>query len=148
MMENSVFKTRFVVLILVFASVLASCGPENDQDLHVQDMWARPALADGNSAVYFVIENGTSQADTLLSASSDVANAVELHMTRMEDDNMQMMPQSEVPIPSGETRFEPGGLHVMLIGLKQDLKPGDSFTLALDFAMAGEIPLEVTVREP
>jgi len=147
-MENSVFKPRFFVLILMLAAGLVACSSTNDQILRVNDIWARPALADGNSAVYFVIENGTAQADTLLSASSDVANAVELHMTKMEDSNMQMMPQSEVPVPSGETRFEPGSLHVMLIGLKQDLKPGDSFTVVLDFATAGEMPLEVTVREP
>ncbi len=147
-MENSVFKPHFFVLILMLAAGLVACSSANNQILRVNDIWARPALADGNSAVYFVIENGTAQADTLLSASSDVANAVELHMTKMEDSNMQMMPQSEVPVPSGETRFEPGGLHVMLIGLKQDLKPGDSFIVVLDFATAGEMPLEVTVREP
>ena len=142
------FNSRFVFLTLVLTSLLVACGSANDQTLHVNDVWARPALADGNSAVYFVIENGTAQADTLLSASSDVANAVELHMTKMEDGNMQMMPQSEVPVPSGETKFEPGGLHVMLIGLKQNLKPGDSFTVTLDFATAGEMPLAVTVQEP
>jgi copper(I)-binding protein len=36
----------------------------------------------------------------------------------------------------------------MLIGLKQGLKPGDTFSLTLNFATAGEMPLEVTVREP
>ncbi|MGD8404907.1 MAG: copper chaperone PCu(A)C [Anaerolineales bacterium] len=142
------FNSRFVFLILVLASLLVACGSVNDQILHVNDIWARPALADGNSAVYFVIENGIAQADSLLSASSDVADAVEIHMTKMEDGNMQMMPQSEVTIPTGETKFEPGGLHVMLIGLKQDLKPGDSFAVTLDFASAGEMPLDVTVREP
>lgn len=147
-MENTVFKSRFFVLILVIASLLSACGSANDNTLQVNDVWARPALADGNSAVFFVIDNKTAQADTLLSASSDVANAVELHMTKMENDNMQMMPQNDVPVPEGETKFEPGGLHVMLIGLKQGLKPGDTFSLTLNFAKAGEMPLEVTVREP
>lgn len=142
------FKFRFFVLILMLALILAACGSENNQGLRVNDIWSRPALADGNGAVFFVIENNAAQPDTLLSASSDVADAVELHMTKMEDGNMQMMPQNEVPIPSGETNFEPGGLHVMLIGLKQDLKPGDTFTVMLDFAAAGEMPLDVTVREP
>lgn len=142
------YKIRFFVLLLTLASVTAACGSANNQGLHVNDIWSRPALANGNGAVFFVIENNTSQPDTLLSASSDVADAVELHMTKMEDGNMQMMPQSEVPIPSGETKFEPGGLHVMLIGLKQDVKPGDTFTVTLDFVEAGEISLEVTVQEP
>jgi len=147
-MENSVFKSRFIVLILVFASLLAACGSVNNNTLQVNDVWARPALADGNSAVFFVIENKTAQTDTLLSVSSDVAKAVELHMTKMENGNMQMMPQNDVPVPQGETKFEPGGLHVMLIGLKQGLKPGDTFSVTLNFATAGAMPLEVTVQEP
>jgi copper(I)-binding protein len=36
----------------------------------------------------------------------------------------------------------------MLIGLKQDLDPGDTFSVTLDFATAGEMPLQVTVSEP
>jgi hypothetical protein len=95
-----------------------------------------------------MIHNETAGTDTLLSASSDVAGAVELHMTSMQDGNMQMMHQQEVPLPTGKTEFKPGGLHVMLIGLNQDLNPGDMFSLTLDFVTAGVIPLEVTVSEP
>jgi hypothetical protein len=69
-------------------------------------------------------------------------------MTSMQDGNMQMMHQQEVPLPTGKTEFKPGGLHVMLIGLNQDLNPGDMFSLTLDFVTAGVIPLEVTVSEP
>jgi hypothetical protein len=127
--------------------LLAACAPADGQ-LQVTDIWARPGLAGGNSAAYFVIENATASDDTLLSASSDVAGAVELHMTSMEGGNAQMMHQQEVPVMAGKTEFEPGGLHVMLIGLKQDLKPGDTFLLTLDFATAGAMPLQVTVSEP
>jgi len=147
-MENSVFNARFLFVILVLAIALSACGSGGNQTLQVKDVWARPALKDGNGAIYFVIENETAQADTLLSASSDVAGTVELHMSKMENGVMQMRPQSEVPVPSGETRFEPGGLHVMLIGLTGDLMPGDSFSVTLDFATAGEMSLEVTVSEP
>jgi copper(I)-binding protein len=77
-----------------------------------------------------------------------VAGAVELHMTMMNEGNMQMAPQQEVPVQAGKTEFKPGGLHVMLIGLKQDLNPGDTFSLTLDFATAGEMSLQVTVSEP
>ena len=141
-------KTRFFFACIVLTIVSAACGSTDNQTVQVSDAWARPGLAGGNSAIYFVTENDTAQTDTLLSASSDIAAAVELHMTEMEGDTMQMMPQSEVPIPSGETTFQPGELHVMLIGLNHDLKPGDTFTVTLDFAAAGEMPLDVTVREP
>jgi len=140
-------KLRFLFLLSLLGGLVA-CAPKNTS-LQVNEVWSRPGLAGGNSAVYFVIDNGTSSADTLQSASSDIAGAAELHMTEMQDGNMQMMQQEQVPVPAGEkTTFEPGGLHVMLIGLDHDLQPGDTFTLTLDFASAGQIPLDVTVREP
>lgn len=141
------FKVRLFVVLFALAGSMAACAPKSGT-LQVTDVWARPGLAGGTSAVYCVVENETAWTDTLLSASSEIASAVELHMTTMQDGNMQMLPQSEVPIPSGKTGFEPGGLHVMLIGLNRDLDPGDTFTVTLDFATAGEMPLEVMVREP
>jgi len=142
-----VLKVRFV-LFFVLAAILVACAPADGQSLQVTDVWARPGLAGGNSAAYFVIENGTGSNDSLLSAASDVAGAVEMHMTTMQDGNMQMVHQQEVPVQIGKTEFKPGGLHVMLIGLNQDLNPGDTFSLTLDFATAGAMPLEVTVSEP
>jgi copper(I)-binding protein len=135
-------------VFLVMAVLLAACGSASSRTLQVTDVWARPGLSEGNSAVYFTIDNPTATEDTLLSASSDVAGSVEMHMTMIEGDNMQMMPQKEVPVPVGKTEFKPGGLHVMLIGLKQDLKPGDAFNVTLKFRTAGEKSLDVVVGEP
>lgn len=141
-------RNRFFIIYFVLGTILVACAPAVEEGLQVTEVWARPALAGGNSAAYFVIENGTGADDALLSATSEVAGAVELHMTMMHDGNMQMAPQQEVTVRAGKTEFEPGGLHVMLIGLKQDLNPGDAFSLTLNFAIAGEMPLEVTVSEP
>ena len=139
-------KVRLFVLS-VLAFVLAACGASGSGELGVNDIWARPGLADGNSAVFFVISNPGAE-DFLLSVSSDVAGAVELHKTIMEDGNMKMVQQMNVPVPTGETIFKPGDLHVMLIGLKNDLNPGDTFTVTLNFENAGEKTLDVVVREP
>lgn len=136
------------ILVLLAAFLLAACGPQGT-DLSIGEIWARPGLAGGNSAVYFVIENYGVD-DALLSASSDVAEAVELHQTQMEGDQMHMQHMAHgIPVPAGgPTSFEPGGLHVMLIGLKSDLKAGDTFDLTLTFEEAGELTISVTVREP
>jgi copper(I)-binding protein len=136
------------VFFLSTSVLLAACGDTRGQSLQVKNLWARPGLAQGNSAIYFVIDNPTTVEDSLLSVSSDVAEAVEMHMTMMQDGNMQMIPQKEVPVLVGKTEFKPGGFHVMLIGLKYDLKPGDTFNITLNFKSAGEKPLEVTVGEP
>ncbi|MFZ5909421.1 MAG: copper chaperone PCu(A)C [Chloroflexota bacterium] len=140
------FKVRFVLVFAVFAMLLAACSAAGSGEFQVRDAWARPGLAGGNSAVFFVIVN-PGGADSLLSVSSEVAEAVELHMTMMQDGNMQMAHQMNVPVPTGETVFKPGGLHVMLIGLKDDLKAGDTFTVALAFEKAGEQTLTVTVKD-
>ena len=136
-----------VVFILMVLFTLAACAAVQTGELQVNRVWARPGLAGGNSGVFFVIENPVAD-DVLLSASSDVALAVELHKTVMENGTMKMVHQMNVPVPIGETAFESGGLHVMLIDLYGDLKPGDVFTVTLTFEKAGDKELVVTVREP
>jgi periplasmic copper chaperone A len=140
-------KRLIFLSILVFTLLLSACG--GSSGLTVTDVWARPGNADGNSAIYFVVTPG-SQADTLLSANSDVAMMVELHESTMAADGTMMMNQQEnVPIPTGSKfEFKPGGFHVMLMGLKNDLKVGDMFKATLKFEKAGEITVDVTVREP
>ena len=138
---------RFLIgMILILAGFVVACG---SQALSVSDVWARPETMGNNSAVYFVIDNPTTTDDVLLSASSTVAQAVELHESMVEDDVMKMVPQENVPVPAGEqVEFKQGGLHVMMIGLTQDLNPGDHFTVNLNFKDAGEIALDVEVKEP
>ncbi len=72
-----------------------------------------------------------------------------MHITMVDANNvMSMHPQATVDIPAGGTvEFKPGGLHVMLIGLKQDLKAGDTYTLTLQFRNAGDVPVTVMVRD-
>ena len=140
-------QVRLYVVFFLLILTLAACGASGSGELGVNDVWARPGLAGGNGGVFFVINNPGPE-DMLLSASSDVADAVELHKTVMQDGNMQMVQQMNVPVPTGETEFKPGGLHVMLIGLHEDLKSDETFTLVLDFKNAGEQLLTVAVQEP
>lgn len=140
-------RVSLYLVFVVFAFTLATCGVAGSGELGINNIWARPGLAEGNSAVFFVIDNPGAE-DFLLSVSSDVAGAVELHKTIMEDGNMKMVHQMNVPVQTGETIFKPGDLHVMLIGLKDDLKPGDTFAVTFHFETAGEKTLTVVVREP
>jgi len=142
-------KTYSFVLILILTLFLAACAaPAGNASLEINDIWARPGLAEGNSAVYFLIDNLTSEEDILISASNDIAQHVEIHMSMMDGEIMQMMQQHELSIPIGKTEFKPRGLHVMLIGLHNDLNAGDSFNIKLKFQHAGEITLDVTVKIP
>lgn len=137
---------RTLILSLAVMLILTACGPKN---LQVTQPWARPGAIGDNSAIYLVIDNPTSEADTLLGAATDVANTTELHKSTMENGMMMMEPQEKVSINArSKVVFEPGGLHVMLVGLKQDLHAGDTIRLTLNFEKAGAITLDVPVKEP
>jgi hypothetical protein len=138
---------RTFLSITLLGSILTACG--NNQ-LIVSNAWARTGFAGENSAVYMVIDNPTAQDDILLSATSDVAEAVELHMSKMDDQGIMMMQrQEQIIIPKGtEVKLEPGGLHIMLINLHQDLEDDGVIQLVLIFQNAGEMTLEVPVKSP
>jgi len=103
-----------------------------------------------NDAVCFVIDNPTGQDDTLLEVRGDVAEAAEVHLSKMDENGvMSMERQESVSVPArSAVEFKPGGLHVMLIDLKNDLQIGDAFEITLVFQNMGEINLNVPVREP
>jgi len=138
---------QFLVLVLLLSLLLSACGAE--QGIEVKGAWARPAAKGENGAIYFVIQNNTRGTDELTGVSSDVAKAVEMHESKMEGDVMQMHPVETVPLQAGtKTTFKPGGLHIMLIGVKQDLKIGDEIEITLHFKNSGDIKIPVLVREP
>ncbi len=116
--------------------------------ISLSDPWARKGLSGDNSAAYMYITN-TSGEDTLINAQSSIAKNVELH-TVIKGDNgmMQMRPvEGGVTIPAqGNQTLKPGSYHIMLIGLNQDLKKGDTFEVELTFANAGTVPVTVEVR--
>jgi copper(I)-binding protein len=98
-------------------------------------------------AVYVTITNTGKDPDALVSASSDAAQAVELHETKNESGVMKMRPVQKIDVPAGgKIEMKPGGYHVMLLGLKHDLKPGEKVPVTLKFERGGEVRADATVR--
>jgi copper(I)-binding protein len=85
-------------------------------------------------------------ADRLLSAESPAAEKVEVHRMSMKGGVMSMgpLPEGVVLPPHGEVTLEPGGVHLMLLGLKEPLVEGKSLQVTLHFEHAA--PLSVTLR--
>ncbi len=134
-------------LISLLAVFLASCGAPSGE-LQTRGAWARAALKGENSAAYMVLRNGTGAPLELIGASSEVASATELHLSKMVNDVMQMIPQESVPLPTGQdVEFKPGGLHVMLVGLTRDLKVGEEIKLTLKFNRHPDVVVAVPVKE-
>jgi hypothetical protein len=137
---------RILVLALAMSFLLSACAPA--RGMEIQEAWVRPAAQGENGAIYFVIRNQPQEADELTGVSSEVAEAVEMHESVMDGDVMQMHQLESVPLPpNSEITFKPGGLHIMLIGLKEDLKIGDEIEVTLHFKNAEEINLLVPVQE-
>ncbi len=131
-------------LILVFGLQV----PALAETFEVQDAYVR-AVPPGqpNSAAFMRITNHGPDHRALLAAESDKAEVVELHSHRMEDGMMQMRQVEQIDLPAGETAvLEPGGLHVMLIGLTESLAPGDQIELTLGFDDGEKQTLSLPVK--
>jgi copper(I)-binding protein len=99
-----------------------------------------------NSAAFMTLRN-PGPAAALVAARADVSEAVELHTHAHVDGVMKMRRVSEIELPAGaEIALEPGGLHVMLIGLNDPLEAGERFDLTLVFDDGSEKAVEVEVR--
>lgn len=116
-------------------------------DIQVLQPFARatPAKVGG---VFLTLKNASSTADKLIKATSPVAQSVELHTHIKDGDAMRMRAVDSIPVPAhGQIVLEPGGHHIMLIGLKQALKEGTSLPLTLTFEKAGAVTLDVPVQK-
>ncbi|BEV72525.1 MULTISPECIES: copper chaperone PCu(A)C [unclassified Paludibacterium] len=143
-------KKLFAAVFLLLASQLASAHPVKAGDLTIDGVWARSTAAQAaNGAAYLTISNHGASSDKLISVSTAVADQAQLHHTSMDNGVMRMREvEGGVEIAAGKTvKFAPGGFHIMLMGLKKPLKQGEHFAITLHFARAGEVKLNVAVRD-
>jgi hypothetical protein len=135
----------FILLLIIL--ITSACG--NSGGIAVLDAWARPGFRGDNSAVYLTINNQTNQGEGLIGANSDVAGGTEIHLSRMDAvGTMTMERQDLVVIPAKDSiELAPGGLHIMLVNLGKDLSVGDTFPVTLEFQRAGDITIEVEVKQ-
>lgn len=130
------------------ASTLAPM-PTAEPGLLVHDAWTRESpMVDLAAAVFMVIDNTTAVDDVLVRASSPAADVVELHQSAMADDGtMAMTPVEVIPIPAGGAAvLEPGGYHLMLIGLIEPLEAGGTIDVTLEFAQASPRTVSALVQ--
>lgn len=158
--------------LVALAVLLVACGGDSG-DIEVADARSRMSpMVTGVGAAYLDVTNNADVDDALVGASVDpaVAGSVELHETfdadahegmdhdgdmdhgAMDDqEGFAMMGMREIDrleIPAGATvELVPGGYHLMLIDLAEDLVPGTEYDLTLTFAEAGDIAITVEVRD-
>ena len=116
----------------------------------VENPWARASV--GNSGVagaFLVIHNDGAAADKLTSVTVNEARNVMMHNTVQDGEVMKMVMVDGIDVPAhGEATLKPGGYHIMLMGLKNPLKDGDTFPMILHFQNAGNLTVTVMVQKP
>ena len=136
---------RWILIGAALASFAAAAQHYESGDIHAMSPWSRalPPVSK-NGATYVTLKNHADTVDRLVGASTPIADRVELHRHSMEDGVMKMGKVDSVDLEPGEyVTLEPGGYHLMLVGLKAPLKENDQFELILEFEHA--VPLEVMV---
>ena len=137
---------RMKTLSLIAALALAAPAVAKAPALHVSG-WARAGV--GSSAAYVSVHNGGATADRLLGASSPAAANVSIHDSQNQGGVMRMRAAGPVRVaPGASIAMKPGGLHVMLMGLKAPLRPGTRLPIVLRFEKAGAVRASLPVLPP
>jgi copper(I)-binding protein len=138
-------KVKLILCLAVFFPVMAWA----QLNVRLDNAYSRemPPTAE-NIAAYLTIRNVGSHGVSLESVSSDIAETVMIHRSTMADGMMVMEHVPELYIGSRESvNLEPGGLHIMLMGLRRPLRAGDEFRMNLSFSNGVVLRVDVPVLE-
>lgn len=133
---------KFVLSILSIAAVFGA-------DVEIDGAYARASIPNvPNSAAFFVIKNNSDKDIAITSANSDIAEKNELHTHIKENEMMKMMKIEKLVVPAKSSlELKSGGDHVMLMGLKKELKVGDEINLELSFSDGDKKSIKVPVKD-
>jgi copper(I)-binding protein len=154
-----------VALTVAVAVTLAACGgssgtaPSSSASgsmsaatsalgVTASDAWVKTAPS-GMTAAFLTLTNSTGTAQVLVSAVTPVAASVQLHETVEQGGQMVMREQKDgIPVPAdGTVVLEPGGQHLMLMGVTAPIKPGDLVPFTLTFASGGTLTFSATAKD-
>jgi copper(I)-binding protein len=135
---------------IAFASLILLSASSAFAQVVVKDPWVRATVPQQKATGAFMQLTSPEEV-RLVDAYSPIANSVEIHEMKMENNVMKMRPVERLVLPAAKTvELKPGGLHIMLMGLKQQLNEGDSAPVTL--VVEGKdrtrqsIELEIPVR--
>jgi periplasmic copper chaperone A len=137
------------VLLIVSSTGPSAAQTQSAGKIAVADAWSRATPAGSKTAVvYMTLVNGGAAADRLVGATTPVADKVAFHSNTNDNGVMQMRELPAIDVePGAKVVLKPGGTHIMLVGLKQQLKEGQTLPLTLEFENAGKIELQVPIAK-
>ena len=140
----TIARLRPLTALLLLAPALASAA----SPVTITGAWARATPPGVTTAAAYLTVTNEGAADRLLGAVSPAARQVQMH-AEVEEHGMQHMRQLEsLEVPAhGRVELAPGQMHLMLIDIAAPLKPDATIKLTLRFEKAGELAIEVPVRD-
>lgn len=133
----------FLIALSIFAPIAS--GSAMASPIKIEGAFTRPTLGGASVAVGYMTLTNTGQVDDRLeNVTSDISATSEIHETKMENGMMEMreLPKG-LAIPAGATvAFKPGAYHIMFVGIKHAVKPGDTIHATLTFEKAGKIAVD------
>lgn len=145
---RSIISALLAVPFVLFASQLHA-QTTNSKSIVVEQPWARATPGGARTgATYLALKNNGDSPDQLVGATTSVAEKVQFHSVVEENGVSSMREMPIIDLPPGSTvTFSPGGMHIMLVGLKQPLKEHQTFQLILTFAKAGKLDVMIPVAK-
>jgi copper(I)-binding protein len=118
--------------LIALAALLAAASASAEITVQVQDAWVRATVPGQKSSGAFMQLTAPVDA-TLVGVRSRAAATVELHEMAMDENmTMKMRAVPAIALPAGQpVALKPGGYHVMLIDLKEQMHPGRKVPLTL-----------------
>ena len=137
--------------VILFSLILLMGLNSVHAKIIVKDEWAR-VTPSGSGSVYMTIENDSDQDDNLTSAISDEAEMTMIHQTVREENIAKMIHvMGGIDLPKGKRiKLEPGGYHLMLMGIEKNLTLNDRIRITLSFKNNENIEISpiIKIRPP
>ncbi len=136
------------IFALFAAVLLAACDQTATEDtkLEASDGWAREMpLVGSNGGAFVTLSNPGKNAVEIASLSTPIAETAEVHETLNDNGVARMRKLESLSVNGGESvALEPGGKHIMLIGLKEPLKAGQTFPVTFTLSNGTSVTVDVT----
>ncbi|MCB1724119.1 MAG: copper chaperone PCu(A)C [Gammaproteobacteria bacterium] len=134
-MRFSGTRTLLLSLCAVLVAATAAFADGVADKVTINDPYVRavPPVVK-TTAAFMQIQNTDAVERFIVGASSPIASDVELHMHEHDGGVMRMRRIPHIHLPPDRTvALEPGGLHVMMFGLRSALHPGEEVPVTLTF---------------
>ena len=135
-------------LVAVIALTLAACSSggttNNANSLKITDAWAKAADS-GMTAAFGTITNSSNHDITIVAASSPAAKEVQLH--EVVDDKMRQVDGGLVIPAGGSLTLQPGGFHLMFMGITGPIKAGDEVSVTITLGDKSQLTFTAVAKD-